>query len=33
LVLLASDTNDSEAWRHVIRESAQQKLKKLGAAP
>jgi dienelactone hydrolase len=32
LALLASDTADSEAWRNVIRENVQQKLKRLGAA-
>jgi len=32
LALLASDTKDSEARRNVIRDSAQQRLKQLGAA-
>jgi tetratricopeptide (TPR) repeat protein len=33
LALLASDTNDSETWRNLIRKSAEKKLKKLSAAP
>jgi uncharacterized protein HemY len=32
LVLVASDTSVSKEWRDVIRESAQNKLKKLAAA-
>jgi pimeloyl-ACP methyl ester carboxylesterase len=31
LSLLASDTNDSETWRNLIRKSAEKKLKKLSA--